>query len=536
VTFETVNWVTGMLLTPEHFRQSDRFVEESLGWLVRYCLPGSGLVGGGARLPESERGLARHDPKLAIEDDGVSVRISVLQARGITPSGCVVDIGEGRVVRAAYSRGELAGATELLLYVEDTGLREDDPESTGRDDVNPNLPAQQWPSYRVRLGATADAAERSLVVGRVRRASESLNFEVDSQFIPVCAMVLAHSSLYASWSRLQSEFGLLAGEFAELHRAVARYAEQISRRGVDSRGDLDILAFLERAVLALDHAVYETADAGMPPARLFLEVERMGRRLALALDLSPATQHFLQTLVGADASYADLLDAERANLAGRRGLNLREDLSLSILRAGDTVGRVRRLVEALAGKYLDYRINRTLDAVRFLLDRQGEHFYVAIATPGHPQRDGELLTLVFSQLNLAGRHQYRLVVLGDPQGTSGWQLGDELRVDVRINAAGGSSRPMSRTVACEVPSQRNFAVDFDTPADVATITGLHVQVHPAHRVRGAILFQLRRGLAVEGGAAPQAGLPPESVPHGSGSASPESSGPRPPIIKVKKPT
>jgi hypothetical protein len=381
-------------------------------------------------------------------------------------------------------------------------------------------------------------AERSLVIGRIRRASESLSFEVDSQFIPACAMVLAHSSLYSSWSRLQSDLGMLAGDFAELHRAVARYAEQLARRGVDARGDLDVLAFIERAVLALDHAVYETADAAIAPARLFQEVDRVGRRLALALDLSPATQSFLQTLVGADASYADLLEAERASLAARRVLNSREDLNLSILRAGDTVGRVRRLVEALAGKYLDYRINRSLDAVRFLLDRQGEHFYVAIATPGHPQRDGDLLTLVFSQLNLAGRHQYRLVVLGDPQGSSGWQLGDELRVDVRINAAGGASRPLSRAVTCEVPSQRNFAVDFDTPPDVATITGLNVQVHPAQRVRGAILFQLRRGLAVDSApsAAPAPAVPQESVVPRSGPTAPDTSGSRPIIKVVKKPT
>ncbi len=528
---QSVNWISGMLLTPEHFVAQDRYIDNAFGWLLRHCVTGTGLLGGGLRLASTERGLGAYDPKIEVSDDGRIVTVTVLQARGITAAGEPVEITPAASVRGQSAKAELAGAKELYVYVVRTGEREDDPASVGADAANPTMAAFRRARYDVRLGVPADQLGQALVVGRIRRASESLSFERDGQFIPACASMMAHSELFAGWSRVQSELALLTGEFGELHRAVGRYAEQVARRGVDSRPDLDVLAFTERAVLALDHCSAETGDPTLEPGRFFEQVDRLGRRVALALDLSSATQSYFQTLSGADATYSDLLEEERGVLAARREGQTRENLRTSLERAGDTLKRVRKLLEALEGKYVDYRINRAVDAVKFLLDRQGEQFYVAVATPGHPQREGDLLTFVFSQLSLTGRHEYRLVLLGDPQGTSGWQVGDELQVDLRINADGAPGRPVSRAITCEIPGQRNFGVNFETPPDVATIAGLSAQVQPAHRVRGAILFQRRLGLvadaapaAVPAGQPPRASEPPSPAPVGV------------PTITIRKPT
>jgi len=430
----------------------------------------------------------------------------VVQARGITPDGAPVEVGRGCPLHGDFPRGELAGATELLVHVHVAGGREADPASVGHDPANPNQPAARRPALQLLLGAEADAAVRSLVVGRIRRAAETLHFEVDGAFIPACASVAAHSALHSAWVRIHAEVVHLSGRFAQLHRMVARYADQVQRRGVDTRADLDVLAFVERAVLALDGCAYATMDPGRPPARLFQEIDRAGRRVALALDLSAATQHFFSTLAGTDASYAVLLEEERGALAAQRQISPRADLRESVERAEATLVRLAGLCQALEGKYVDYRVNRSVDSLRFLLDRDGDHFYLAVATPGHPQREGDLLTFVFSQMSLTGRHEYRVVLLGDPQGISSWQIGDELWVDLRVNSASGPGKPISRTAYCEVQGQRNFAVNFDTPPDVATLSGLQVTVHPGHRVRGAILFQRRLGL--EGEPAADAPVPP----------------------------
>ena len=505
----SVNWTTGMLLTPDHFRRQDGFVEESFGWLLRYCTPGSGLVGGGVRMDGAQRVLGAFDPHVEVSDDGATVRVSVAQARGITPAGEAVEVHRGCVVRGDFPRSELPGATELLVHLHVTGEREADPESIGRDPANPNQAAARRPRLRLLLGAEADDAVRSLVVARIRRAAETLHFEVDGTFIPACVSVAAHSALHSAWARIHAEVVHLSGRFAQLHRMAARYVDQVARRGVDTRTDLDILAFVERAVLALDGCAYETMDPALAPARFFQEIDRAGRRAALALDLSDATRLFFSTLAASDASYGVLLEEERGSLTARRQLSPRADLREAVARADAALVRLTELCQALEGKYVDYRVNRSADSLRFLLDRDGDHFYMAVATPGHPQREGDLLTFVFSQMSLTGRHEYRVVLLGDPQGISSWQVGEEMWVDLRVNSAAGPGKPISRTVYCEVTGQRNFAVNFDTPPEVATLSGLQVTVHPGHRVRGAVLFQRRLELAAE---PPVPSVPPAAEP------------------------
>ena len=539
----SVNWVTGMLLTPEHFLRQDAYIDDAFGWLLRHCLPGVGLVGGGVRLDGGQRGLAGFDPKVEVTDDGSTVNVAVMQARGITPSGEPVEVSGKDIARGEFPKGSLAGAHELLVYLIRTGEWEEDAESVGVDTFNPDQAALRRVRYRVSLGAAADVVPHALVVGMVRRASETLGFELDGHFVPACATVLAHSSLHAAWMRLHSEVKLLAGQYAELHRTVARWVDQIARRGVDVRADQDILAFIERAVLGLDSCAYETLDPAMPPQRFFQQIDRAGRRIALALDLSASTREYFQLLAGADTSYHSLLEEERDALASSRDVGSRDDLRRAIAGAEQTLSSVRRLVEALEGKYLDYRVNRSIDSLRFLLDRGGEHFYMSVATPGHPQRDGDLLTFVFSQLNLAGRHEYRVVMFGDPDGISRWQVGEELRVDLRVNSAAGASRPISQTIVCEIPGQRNFAVNFDTPADVAAITGLRITVQPAHRVRGAVMYQRKLGISAEGSGAAAApriatpGAPPtESPPPAPPVVAPPTPEKKPPpVIKLRKP-
>jgi hypothetical protein len=189
-----------------------------------------------------------------------------------------------------------------------------------------------------------------------------------------------------------------------------------------------------------------------------------------------------------------------------------------VIRATESLGRLRQLAEALAGKYIDYRINRTVESIRFLLDRDGEHFYEAVTAPSHPQRDGDLLTFVFSQLDLAGRHEYRVVLTGDPRSSHQWAPGQELSVTIRVNATGGSRAPISRQVICELDGQRNFAANFDTPTDVATISGLTVTVQPGYGIRGAVLFRRRLGMAMAPDAAPP---PPPPPPPSSRAPDPE---------------
>jgi hypothetical protein len=86
-------------------------------------------------------------------------------------------------------------------------------------------------------------------------------------------------------------------------------------------------------------------------------------------------------------------------------------------------------------------------------------------------------------------------------------------------------------------------MNFDTPPDVATISGLTITVQPGHRVRGALLYQRRLGLIAEGSVAPPAMSAPAPSVATVAPVAPAPSPPRPseptptgtPVIKLKKP-
>ncbi|MCU0648742.1 MAG: hypothetical protein MUF00_12145, partial [Gemmatimonadaceae bacterium] len=488
---------------------------------------------GGPRTPTSERGLERWDPKVDISDDGTHVHVRVLQARGITGDGGFIELTPPRRLERSIAKETLVGQNELTVFIVRVGEDEPERESAGADDANPLQPAWVRDGLRIELGVRPEAEPDALPVGRVRRVAETQAFTLDAQFIPACASMLAHSALYAGWQQLQQELAFLTGAFGELHRRVALHVEQGARRGVDVRNDQDIGRFIERAVLAIDQCVYETIDAARAPVHVFQQVARCGRQLALALDLSAATREYLGMLSESVGSYSQVLEAERLALAADRELNIRSNLRLEVQRAATTVEGLRAVLHALEAKYLDYRINPSVDALRFLIDRDGEEFYTMIAAHAHQQMDGDLLTFMFPQLNLSGQHYYRLLILGDPDRRSRWEVGDELSTTLTLNPGLGGQKPVSRKVLCDTTAQRNLALDFATPVDLATISSLSLAVRPAGKVRGAILFQRVRGLAspvdraspTPSGTSGGGGIPVERAP------TPPSGGPNKPKIK-----
>ena len=88
----SVNWEHGMLLTPEHFLRQERYFESLTAWGMRYLTNATGLVGGGVRLPDSDLGTVRFDPEVTLHEMPEYLEISVARARGVTPSGTLVEV------------------------------------------------------------------------------------------------------------------------------------------------------------------------------------------------------------------------------------------------------------------------------------------------------------------------------------------------------------------------------------------------------------------------------------------------------------
>src|SRR4029434_362410 len=99
----SVNWAQGMLLTPEHFLRQERYFDSALLWAIHSALDGYGLVGSGGRGEPADRGAARHDPVIDIDDDGEAIKVSVSQCRGISPSGDIIEISPSNVINGSIS-------------------------------------------------------------------------------------------------------------------------------------------------------------------------------------------------------------------------------------------------------------------------------------------------------------------------------------------------------------------------------------------------------------------------------------------------
>jgi hypothetical protein len=250
---------------------------------------------------------------------------------------------------------------------------------------------------------------------------------------------------------LKEQLLQLTERYTALHKAMVEYISIARQREIDHPGDEETRRFVDRMVVMLEQCAYEILDPLQSPQHFFAQLSRAIRSAATSLDLS-----------------------------------------LEVQRTEKALHQLRRLEEALEGKYLDFRVSPALDALNFFFDRRSDPpaLYQSLARPARPQLFRDELTFVFAPLKLEGRQRYRLVLIRMPE--TRLAVGDNLKVKIRANVGGGQSPgPIYGTASCEVADQRNFAIDFDAPSEVLTIADLWVIVNATWPMKSGLLY-LRR--------------------------------------------
>ncbi len=486
----SVNWEHGMLLTPDHFLRQEQYLEALAGWSLRYLTPGAGLVGGGIRLPESDLGTVRYDPEVSLAESAETLDISVKRARGVTPTGLIVDVESLGTVSVRVPKEQLAGVAEAIVYlVCEPGVRV---KTDGvADSFNPQMRTERVPSYRISLGISAAERARSLAVGRVRRPATGMLFEADAQFIPPCVALGAHSELMAGTRRILEAVTRLSAGYAELHRAMREFMVLFTDRGIDTEVDRDSMAFAERMVLELQDTAYELLDRTQTPDRFFARVRRMLHSAALFFDLATGMQQYYDTLrETGETELLGLIELQKHTLQLGRTLKVEEDLGMEVRRALQSLGGLEKLERALEGKYIDFRKSGSLESTNFIFDRGGKALYKLAARPARVQGVGDEMTIIFSNLRLEGRDRYRLILVGDRNAP--WLRGTSIGAEIRLNESTGFRREsLILTGDVKLEMQYNLELDFEAP-DVPTITDLRVTVPAYHTVHTALLFQRHR--------------------------------------------
>ena len=485
-----VNWEHGMLLTPDHFLRQERYFDSMLLWSIRYLTNAYGLVGGGPRLAEIERGAAKYDPIVTLKETEESITVSVSQCRGITPAGLVVEITPEDAVERTFAKTDLEGTQETAVYIVcEPG--EKDPVDGTRDEFNPQMQTERRFRYRIALLAAPDQAPYSLACAQIRKQRYGSGFEKSPDYIPACTTMTAQSDLSAGFRKMVEQTAYLAERYAELHRAMREYLILFTERGIDTEVDTQTVQFVDRIVAALQSCVYELLDSTQPPQKFFGHLRRFFHSAAVYFDLTPGMQSYYNTLKEAgETAFIQLIEQQKQVLKTTRSLAIQEDLGIEVRSALTQLGALLRLEQALEGKYLDFHVSDTLEAMNFIFDRGGNVLYKLSAKPSRVQGMGGEMITFFSQLRLEGRDKYRLVLVGEPGAV--FEKGTRIPAEIRVNEGSGFQRaPMNLSSDARIPGQVNFEFDFEAP-DVPTITDLKVAVPSHFPIRTALLFARHR--------------------------------------------
>jgi hypothetical protein len=490
LNLRSVNWEHGMLLTPEHFLRQEQYLESLSAWSLRYLTPGNGLVGGGVRIPESDLGTVRFDPEVTLNETAEHLDISVSRARGITPSGAIVDVETVGSISNRFLKEQLAGVAEAVVYVVlDPSVRA---KASGViDSFNPQMRTERIPSYRISLSATAAERATALAVGRIRRPATGMHFEADLGFIPACVSVAGHSELMSGTRRILDAINRLASGYAELHRAMREFMVIFTERGLETEVDRDSMAFAERMVLELQDAAYALLDRTQSPEHFFGRVRRMLHSAAIFFDLATGMQQYYDMLrETGESELLGLIELQKHALQLGRTLRLDEDLGLEVSKMLQSLAGLEKLERALEGKYIDFRKSASLESTNFIFDRGGRALYKLAARPSRVQGVADEMTIIFSNLRLEGRDRYRLILVGDR--ATPWLRGTSIGAEIRLNEGSGFRREsLILTGDVKFDEQNNIELDFEAP-DVPTITDLRVTVPAYHTVHTALLFMRHR--------------------------------------------
>ena len=514
-----VNWEHGMLLTPEHFLRQERYLESLSAWGMRYLVAGSGLVGSGVRVPESDLGTSRFDPEVLLNETAEYLDISVARARGIAAWGSIIDVETAGSISGRFAKEQLAGVAEAIVYVVLDPVERVKTNGVV-DSFNPQMRTERVPSYRVALSVTAAERGTSLAVGRIRRPATGMYFEADPGFIPACVSVAAHSGLMSGTRRILDLTNRLASGYAELHRAMREFMVIFTERGLETEIDRDSIHFAERMVLELHDTSYALLDRTQSPEQFFGRVRRMLHSAAIYFDLASGMQQYYDTLrETGETELVGLIELQKHTLQLGRSLRLDEDLGLEVKRILQSLGGLEKLERALEGKYIDFRKSDSLESTNFIFDRGGKVLYKLAARPSRVQGIADDMTIIFSNLRLEGRDRYRLILVGER--STPWLRGTSIGAEIRLNEGSGFRREsLILTADVKFDEQNNIELDFEAP-DVPTITDLRVTVPAYHTVHTALLFIRHRFYAsrhdvpdarVIGQEAPASARLQESVP------------------------
>ncbi len=276
----SVNWQDGMLLSQQHLRDQERFLEELVRW---YGIPNGDAYG----LVRAGSGA---EPALMMSTTvtGDRLRVEITRCQAITPDGYVISVNEASGQRLIGS-GPAAGG-EQMVYVSITPEQKTE---TGDPDPSEDVPRLPHRSYRydVHIGnePAVPYGQRVAVANLIVSGTEVSH---SPQYLPPCVTIYADERLHQRTANLRNRLETLLSISNRAYTSLLGGATDVTDSG-GLKGDLTrmVYQFVSYLSSTLDDFL-DGRNAGHP-IKVITYHKKLFRVFQTLLNLRPGIRDYM---------------------------------------------------------------------------------------------------------------------------------------------------------------------------------------------------------------------------------------------------
>jgi hypothetical protein len=381
----SVNWQDGMLITQEHLKEQEQYLEQVARWHATSVGDNYGLI------RKSHTGRAALS--LNLEVSGSRLRAEVVRCQALTPGGHYIEIDEtvGEVIRG---ESEISETTIPVFIGVDPGGKKAVGEPDPAEDV-PRIP-NLINNYSIHLGAPPNMPEGRYV--QVAQLTVSGNeVSLSPEYYPPCMTLFADEHLAETASDLRNRLENLLSLSTRAYRAITASGSlsgESTSLQVAFKDTINV--FVYHLASTLDSFI--TGPNAGHPIFMTLVFKRLFRVFSTLVNLHPGLKDYLNE---------KLFSKEMGSEVGRY-LSSIENFIMTAYNHQDLGGQI---------KMIDEILNNLRGVIAFLAQTKREELgeqAVATETLTYSGRTYRNLNYTSSRLEQVGELCYLLIDIAEP--------------------------------------------------------------------------------------------------------------------------
>jgi len=448
----SVNWQDGMLVTQQHLKDQEAFLEEVARW---YQLTGGDAYGLAAKSRETGAGL-----HLEATVSGGTVQVELIRCQAVTPDGSIIEVSEESRT-AVRAQAELTGNTVPVYIAVGTPAKRPVGEPDPNEDP-PRIPSLVG-NYVLQLGEPP-AVPRGQYVQIARLAVDGVEITQDPTYFPPSLSMHSDERLAQKIKDYRNRLENLLSLASRAYTAMGEGSLEGAKSSLQVAFRQTIYQFAFHMSASLDQFI--TGRNAPAPIHMVVFFKRLYRVLTTLLNLEPGLKDYLNerffvkevgTDVGQFMAKVDsflLADYDHENIGGH---------VTEIDQILDTVRGMMGFLAQVKKEQLGTQAVAT-DSLTY----HGQTYRIVEFASSTLQQVGELSYLIIEAANPAPIADTVILINKDLYSTGDWT---NMQVRLGINEARGLGET--------------------DPVDVDVVTyGSKVALHPQDMLKSPSVHQL----------------------------------------------